>query len=212
MLLRSLRRWSQQKYILFHFNTTFTKPWLWKRNNDFSTYCYYVHYAMILTKKLFFCCCHYAHYAMIMTKKANYFSFQHYFHYAFIMKIKYYVAIAITFTTLWSQQEINLFSFQPYLHYTMSWEKCRSIVSLRKFSVSKRFVHGTVVSPSGISVESLSIFFFGKFNIFKRFVHNTLVSSSGTSVLYCPIIIDEKLMIFLCFNSWQWWRSWYPDS
>ena len=68
-LLRSLRRWSQQKYIFFHFNATFTTPWLWKRNNDFSTYRCYVHYAMILTKKYFFCCCYYAHYAMIMTRK-----------------------------------------------------------------------------------------------------------------------------------------------
>ena len=54
LLLRSLRRWSQQKYIFFHLNTTFTTPWLWKRNNDFSTYCYYAHYAMFLTQKEFF--------------------------------------------------------------------------------------------------------------------------------------------------------------
>ena len=54
MLQRSLRRWSQQKYIFFRCNTTFTTTWLRKINNDFSTYCYFVHYVMILTKKYFF--------------------------------------------------------------------------------------------------------------------------------------------------------------
>ena len=42
------------KIYISSLNTTFTTPWLWKRNKDFSTYCYYFHCAMILTKKYFF--------------------------------------------------------------------------------------------------------------------------------------------------------------
>ena len=156
MLLRSLRRWSQQKYIFFHFSTTFTTLWLWKRNNDF-------------------------------------------------------LPIPNTFTTPWFWQKIIflLLLLLRSLRYDydkktpkLSWEKYCSIVSLRKFSVSKRFVHDTIVSPSVISVKSLSIFFLGKFSVFKRFVHDTLVSSSGTSVesymLYYPRFYSFQVLMRLC--------------
>ena len=154
-------------------------------------------------------------------KKANYFSFQHYFHYTVIRRIKYCFNIATTFTTPWPRQKINLFSFQHYPHYKVleiqeiQWslgifleiqeiQWSLGIFFLRKFSVFKRFVHDTLVSSSGTSVESymlyypkfqwrvLVFFFLRKFSVFKRFVHDALVSSSGTSVescmLYYPIV------------------------
>ena len=104
-------------------------------------------------------------------KKANYFSFQHYFHYTVIRRIKYCFNIATTFTTPWPRQKINLFSFQPYLHYKVlevqcSWKICRWYSSF------------TVRNFSGVLV----FFSLRKFSVFKRFVHDTLVSSSGTSV------------------------------
>ena len=109
-----------------------------------------------------------------------------------------------TFNTPWSRQEINLFSFQHYLDYTIFMRKYRSIASLRNFSLSKRFVYDTVVSPSGISVESLSIFFFRKFSVFKRFLHDTLVLSSGTSVesymLYYHVFISYIFVFYLCWK------------
>ena len=114
--------------------------------------------ATMFTTPWIFCSCYYAHYAIIMTKNTNYFSFQHCFHYTVIMRVKHF-AIATTFTMPWSWQEINFFHFNTTFITQLSWEKSWSIVSLRKFSVSKRFVHDAVVLPSGISMESLSTFF-----------------------------------------------------
>ena len=85
----------------------------------------------------------------------------------------------------------NKLIFIPTLPSSHNSHEYCSIVSLKKSSVSKRFMHDTVVSPSGASVESLSIFFLRKFGVSKRFVHDALVSSLGTSVepsymLYYP--------------------------
>ena len=109
-------------------------------------------------------------------KKANYFSFQHYFHYTIIIRISHDHGKKIT-----------------YFH-----SKTTFTTKYQKFSVSKRFVHDTVVSPSGTSVESQHFFFLRKFSVFKRFVHDTLVSSSGTSVesymLYYPNLRAKNLL------------------
>ena len=107
--------------------------------------------------------CYYARCTMIMTKN-KLFSFQHHFHYTNMMRIKYRFAVTMMFTTPWSRQKIN-FSFQHYFHCTvvmrikllLIYHDKNTVVSffLRTSSiVSKRFVHNTVVSPSGISVKS----------------------------------------------------------
>ena len=157
--------------------TTFTTSWFWQKNI----------FSLLLLRSL-----HYDY-----DKKTNYFSFQYYFHYTIIMRIKYYFAITTTFTTPWSRQEINLFSFQHYLHYTIVMRKILQYCFPQEVQVSKRFMYDTVVSPSGTSVESLSIFFLRKFSVFKRFEHDTLVSSSGTSVesyiLYYPIFVMKNV-------------------
>ena len=67
--------------------------------NVFSTYCYYVHYAMILKKKILFLLLLLRSIRHNYDKKTNYFSFQHYFHYTIIIRIKYCFIIAPTFTT-----------------------------------------------------------------------------------------------------------------
>ena len=77
--------------------------------------CYYLHYVVIMTKKIFFPCSYYVHYALIITKryifilalrvlrldhaKKNFvFSFQYHVHYAVIKK-KNVSHIATTSTT-----------------------------------------------------------------------------------------------------------------
>ena len=93
------------------------------------------------------------------------------------------------------------FYFNTTFITQLSWGKYCSIFSLRKFSVSKRFVRETAVSPSGTSAESLSIFLLRKLSVFKRFVHDTLVSTSGTSLesymLYYPKIHYRNCMHYL---------------
>ena len=69
--------------------------------------------------KILFCYCYYIHFAIIMTKNN--------LHYTIIIKIKLI-------------------------------KNC-SIFSLMKFNFAKRFVHYTVVSPSGISAESYMFYY-----------------------------------------------------
>ena len=115
MLLRSLRRWSWQKFIFFHFSTTFTTPWSWKKM---------IFYLLLLRwlrhdsdKKKFF-------FATTLTapwlwQKIKLFFIQtplslHNYH-----KDKICFAIATTFTMPWSRQKFILFLFQHYFHYTI---------------------------------------------------------------------------------------------
>ena len=117
---------------------------------------------------------------MIMTKKTLFFiptllSLRSYHEDKILFCYCYYVHYTMITTR-------NKFIFIPTLPLSQNSHEYCSIVSLKKSSVSKRFMHDTVVSPPGASVESLSIFFLRKFGVFKRFVHDTLVSSSGTSL------------------------------
>ena len=116
MLLRSLRRWSSQKYIFFRFSTTFSTPRTWKRNNDF------VPIATTLTTSWFW----QKKYCFVTTlttpwlwQKIKLFLIPtvlslHNYH-----KDEICFAIDATFATPWSWQKINLFSFQHYFHYTI---------------------------------------------------------------------------------------------
>ena len=128
----------------------------------FSTYCYYVDYAVVLKKSIYIVLLLILRStAPWLWQKINYLSFQHCFHYTVIMRVKYCFPIATTFTTRWSRQKINFFSFQHYFHYTIvmrikllhNYHEKKLQYPLRKFSVSKTFEHDTIDSPSGISVE-----------------------------------------------------------
>ena len=112
-------------------------------------------------------------------KKIFFVSFQHYNYHEnkILLCYCYYVHYAMI-----STRNKTYFHSNTTFNTQLSWEKYCSIASHRKFSVSKRFEHDTVVSPSETSVESLSIFSLGKFIVFKRFPHDTVASSSGTSV------------------------------
>ena len=79
-----------------------------------------------------FCYCYYVHYAMITTKNK-----------------------LIFIPTLLSLHNCH----ENKTTTQLSWEKNSSIFSIRKFSVSKRFIHDTVVSPSGTSVESYMLYY-----------------------------------------------------
>ena len=125
---------------------------------------------------------------MVVTKKKkNFFSFQHHFHYTVIMRIKYYLAIATTFTTPWSCQEINLFSFQYYLHYTIVIRKILQYCFPEevKFSVSKRFVHDTVV------LMSFFYFFLQEVQCFKkiRTWYTSFIVRNFSGVLHALLIV-----------------------
>ena len=84
------------KNIYFHFSaTTFTTPQSWK---IIFPYCYYVRpLRQDYRKKKFFFYCYYAHYAVIMTKKCI-FSFQYYVCYTMTMK-RIFCLIATTSIT-----------------------------------------------------------------------------------------------------------------
>ena len=121
--------------------TTFTTPWFWQKNIFLLLLLRSLRYDYDKKNKLFFIptllSLHSYHEDKIL------FCYCYYVHYAMI-------------TT-----RDKPIPFQYYLHYTVVMMSQLSIVKLflRKSSVSKRFVHDTVVSPSGTSVESHSIFF-----------------------------------------------------
>ena len=121
-----------------------------------------------------FCYCYYVHYAMITTKI-------------------YFIFIS-TLLSLHNCHE-NKTTTQ------LSWEKNSSIFSIRKFSVSKRFIHDTVVSPSGTSVESYMLYYT---NIHRKTpVLESLFNSEYCEFLRAPILknIYELLLLKMC--SWN---------
>ena len=103
LALHLLHRYHDKKNFKFHFRTAITMPWsTW--NERSSPYCYYVHYAMVMSKKYEILFHHYTHYAVIHLKKTNFNS---------ILE-----TISILRSLLrWSWQ-MYIFTFQHYIHYT----------------------------------------------------------------------------------------------
>ena len=125
---------------------------------------------------IFFLCCCYVHYAVIsatstipwLRKKVFQFLFQHYVHYVLITVENHFIS-NYTFPTRYVQWfceirtdysnfTVRIFSGvlirTGYSIFTVR-NICgflNTISFLRKFSVSRRFIHVIVISPSGISV------------------------------------------------------------
>ena len=118
-LLSSLRH-GHFKKTKFHFSTTFTTPWSWKKLFTLSfiknTFIATTSTSVIMTKKHIFSFQHYnIHYTGMITFSpiAN----CYYVHSVVIMSKKI-VPIVTTFTTPWSWQKYK-FLFQHYLYYTL---------------------------------------------------------------------------------------------
>ena len=157
--------WSHQKYIFFQFSTTFTTPSLWKRNNNFSTYCYYFHYAMILTQKYFFVVAATLTTLWFWQKNKSFFiptllSLQNYHEDKILFCYCYYIHYAMITTR-------NRFIFIPTLP---SLHNCHEKNTAVLFpSGSSVFLKDSCkVSHSGTSVEILSIFFSGSSVFWKK--------------------------------------------
>ena len=58
------------------------------------------------------------------------------------------------------------------------------------YTISKRFVQAKAFSPSGIC--GMLHFSLSKFSVFKRFVHDTVDSPSGTSVEFCMLYYSKS--------------------
>ena len=150
------------------FATTFTTPWLWKKNILLLLLLRSLHYDygkknksifiptllslhIYLDDKILFCYCCYVHYAMIITKNKLIFISVlislHNFHKTKVKKVSYF--------------SLSTFSVSKrFVHYTVvSYLGISEYFLLRKFSVFKRFVYETVVSPSGVSVESYMLYY-----------------------------------------------------
>ena len=119
------------------------------------SFCYYVHYTTVMSKKQNFisalCSQRHDHEKIVYIKSLLLLRLlrrdQHYVHYALVKK-----------------KDIQ-FSFQHYIHYVLIKTENKFIIiptihSLHdKFSGTIRFVQATVISPSGISVDSYMIYY-----------------------------------------------------
>ena len=156
-ILRSLLRWSWHIYIF----TIFTTPKSWIIDNDLMIFAY-TFTALWLWKKRLYSCCYYGHYAMIVPKKSIYI--------LTLLSLSIYLVVAATFTTPWSWHKIKL-TFIPtvFLLHNFWFKKCR-IFALRTVSVDKSF---TFRNFSGVLA-----FFLRTFSVLKRFVYDTVISPS----------------------------------
>ena len=154
-ILRSLLRWSWQIYIF--------------------TFQHYIHYTEVLLrslrcdyeKKRLCSCWYYAHYAMILPKNKSIYILT-------LLSLSIYLVVAAMFTTPWSWHKIKL-TFIPtvFLLHNFWFKKCR-IFALRTVSVDKSF---TFRNFSGVLA-----FFLRTFSVLKRFVYDTVISPSEISV------------------------------
>ena len=134
---------SWQKNIKFHFRTAITMPWsTW--NERSSPYCYYVHYAMVMSKKYEVLFHHYTHYAVIHLKKTNFNS---------ILE-----TISILRSLLrWSWQ-IYIFTFQHYIHYTeVLLRSLRCDYEKKRLCSCWYYAHYAMILPKNKSIYILTL-------------------------------------------------------
>ena len=181
----------------FNSNTTFTTPSSWQKKNHFltpstmpwstwnersSSYCYYVHYAMVMSKKYEVLFHHYTHYAVIHLKKTNFNSILetisilrsllrwswHIYIFTIFTTPKSWIIdndlmiFAYTFTALWLWKK-RLYSCCYYGHYAMIVPKKINLHSNTTFtehlSCCCCYVHyAMILTQNKINFYSNSIF------------------------------------------------------